>query len=149
MKLKIDKTNAFQYKIENGQELFNSIHKDAYVNASKRVFEIINNSKFNLDLKESNLINYDTNYNNIISFMGDRGAGKSTAAISLAEALVRKETAFLEEPYASALREKKIAKLDLIDPSLFQDNDRLIEIIVSKMFNQFMKKIEEIGRAHV
>jgi hypothetical protein len=143
MKLIIDPKSAYQFNIENSTDLMNSIHKEAYTNAGKRVAEIIHNSKRHIhDIR--NAIEFpDNNYNNVISFMGDRGSGKSTAALSLASAIIEKSISFLPDSHhQETITSSKIVKLDVIDPSLFQDNDRLIEIIISKMFDRFMRKIE-------
>ncbi len=148
MKLIIDPNNSYQFKTESGEKLLESIHKEAYVNAGKRVSEIIEISRAHLGDRIQTIENTfpDNNYNNVISFMGDRGAGKSTAALSLAKAIIEKDLSFLPESYCEKINSSKIVKIDVIDPSLFQENDRLIEIIVSKMFDQFLKKIE--SRSH-
>lgn len=148
MALEIIIGEEYKIKIESGNKFKGSIFEDLYLKASKNVEEIIIQS----DLKNTSELSDDV-YNNIIAFTGDRGTGKSSSMISFAEAMVNKEKIehklFFEEnkDSFSNLLKKNISSLPIIDPSLFKGDDKLFEIVVSKMFAKFqeyLKKNKEI-----
>lgn len=143
--LTINLNEEYRIKIENGNDFHNSIFEDIYLNAVKNVGEII----FQSDGKSK----YD-DFNNLIAFTGERGKGKSSSMISFRNALIDKKTAehedFFEEnnskneslkPSFHIIRNRKFAEIDIIDPSLFKDNESLFEIVLAKMFSKFQKEL--------
>ena len=138
MALEIIIGEEYKIKVESGDKFIGSIFEELYRKATRYVEEIIKQS----DSKSSSELSDDV-YNNIIAFTGDRGTGKSSSMISFAEALVNKEKKEHKEFFenelnnSEELKSKKIASLPIIDPSLFKGNDKLFEIVVSKMFSNF------------
>jgi transcription initiation factor TFIIIB Brf1 subunit/transcription initiation factor TFIIB len=147
MALEINIGEEYNIKIEKGEEFDESIFKDVYRQAAKCVEEIIVQSQKGSVPSISN-----DSYNNIIAFTGERGTGKSSSMISFAEALIDKKddshkTFFTKgkkknKAYKN-INETEIDSLDVIDPSLFKGDDKLFEIIISKMFSKFQKEITE------
>ncbi|WP_341220493.1 hypothetical protein [Polaribacter atrinae] len=145
MALEINIGEEYNIKIEKGEEFDESIFKDVYRQAAKCVEEIITQSQKGIVPSISN-----DSYNNIIAFTGERGTGKSSSMISFAEALINKKdnshkTFFTKgkkknKAYKN-INETEIDSLDVIDPSLFKGDDKLFEIIISKMFSKFQKEI--------
>jgi len=140
--MKIVIGEEYKIKIENGNDFDESIFKDVYKQAARSVEEIVIQSK----VKNKSSISSD-NYNNIIAFTGERGTGKSSSMISFAEALIHQKeeshSSFFEKNKFEKIRNKDIISIDVIDPSLFKGEDKLFEIIISKMFSSFQKRINE------
>lgn len=153
MALEINIGEEYNVKIEQGKRFDKSIFKDVYRQAGKCVEEIIIQSK----KKNTTSISNDS-YNNIIAFTGERGTGKSSSMISFAEALINKKKDCHKEFFTkeetnknaevtlkpfTVINDTNIFSLDVIDPSLFKGDDKLFEIIISKMFAKFQKEIKE------
>jgi len=140
--MKIVIGEEYKIKIENGTEFNGSIFKNVYNQAAKSVQEIIIQSKFDNTTSIS-----DDSYNNIIAFTGERGTGKSSSMISFANAIINQKNNshsifFQNENHSyKSIIEKKITAIDVIDPSLFKGDDKLFEIIISKMFSKFQEHI--------
>jgi hypothetical protein len=139
MALEINIGEEYKIKIEKTEEFEKSIFKEVYTQATKNVEEII--LQANTVSNTKSISNDD--YNNVIAFTGERGTGKSSSMISFADALKNKnskDTFWSETPN---LEKTKIKSLDIIDPSLFRNEDKLFEIIISKMFSKFQKKLKK------
>ena len=143
---------------------------DSFKQAALAVTEIVSlSSRFNQEckgLQSGNffpaasrradvLSEYD---NNIVSFCADRGQGKTSAMLSMADALTylngREKTsdvlsfwnsqsmrAFFRNGNNPVLS-KQFVTLDLIDPTRMEKNDSIIRIIISKMFKAASEKWE-------
>ncbi|PKG51035.1 hypothetical protein [Olleya sp. 1-3] len=145
MELEINIGEEYKIKIEKGNKFDESIFSDVYRQAGKCVEEIILQSKN----KKTSSISNDS-YNNIIAFTGERGTGKSSSMISFAEALINKKQS-CHKNFFTKNRERQerltninltnLVSLDVIDPSLFKGEDKLFEIIISKMFSKFQKEM--------
>lgn len=139
MALEINIGEEYKIKIEKTEEFKDSIFEEVYTQATKNVEEII--LQANTVSNAKSISNDD--YNNVIAFTGERGTGKSSSMISFADALKNKkpkDTFWSETPN---LEKVKIKSLDIIDPSLFRNEDKLFEIIISKMFSKFQKKLKK------
>lgn len=76
--------------------------------------------------------------NNIFAFIGERGAGKTSCMLSVANELVNKsENSFLDN-YQEV---KNIAfhKLSLIDPSFFDEKHGIVAEILASLYNEYRK----------
>lgn len=134
--LEINLNEEYKIKIENGNQFDQSIFKDVYKAALINIIEIVKQFEKDKDSK------YD-DFNNIISFIGERGKGKSSSMISFRDALVNKGenehvSFFIKE---EELKNKLFAEIDIIDPSLFK-GESLFEIILAKMFQKFQTQIK-------
>jgi anion-transporting ArsA/GET3 family ATPase len=110
--------------------------------------EIINENK-KTEKKEDSKNNtfFKDTYNNIIAFTGERGTGKSSSMISFALAIKDlksngKETVFDKEAN-DLIRECHFEEIGVIDPSMFEEKDNILEIIIAKMFSRFNRRIED------
>lgn len=165
--LVIDKSCMYRVKVENIEDLDKSYFKDAYATAFKILNEIIReNDKFNDNkcplnckyLEErrnsdncNNCVNYkikDKNsdldfeevINNIISFVGERGSGKTSAMKSFIKMIksIASRKAYDEIAEHNIEKPNKSFYItDLIDPSTFSRNDSIIEIIIAELFKVF------------
>ncbi|WP_338661014.1 hypothetical protein [Paraclostridium sordellii] len=141
-----NKDSHFKIKIEDIREFNNSFFKDVYEEATKNLCDIIDN---NLDYyleKDKSKDNSKFRYmdkeekNNIIAFAGERGAGKTSAMVSFAGAL----SADIKEGFEpmSNLTDKKFWVLNSIDPSLFEENESIFQVVIAKLFEEFRREIE-------
>ncbi len=154
--LKLVEGNEFKIRIEDVTEFSESFFKDIYNSAAKNVEDIISNTEkyHNTESNKSDksLIsnkNFEE-YNNVIAFIGDRGSGKSSAMVSFSEALrnlkFEKNKNFVSG--SNLDHYKKISNynfecLDIVDPTLFEGNESIFEVIIAKMFAKFKKFHEE------
>ena len=80
--------------------------------------------------------------NNIIAFVGDRGMGKSSCMLSIAN-MLRTINGKADDKYAIEIS-KKCGKgfeiLETIDPSFFEEKNNILEIVLGRMFSNFVKK---------
>lgn len=124
-------------KVEEMKDFSKSFFKNVYRDTFDCIFDIINQKE-------------DDENNNIIAFLGDRGTGKTSSMMTVAKAL---GSGYI---VSSELREKlgtsefdsgedkkyKFHVLDSIDPSMFDDNDSIIDVVVAEMFSKFKDKID-------
>ncbi|MBW9151450.1 hypothetical protein [Clostridium estertheticum] len=136
--LKIDKNCVYKIKIEKLDEFEDSFFADVYCKATKCLIDIIDSNNNN-----NNNNNKEDDFNNIISFVGERGTGKTSAMISFKNSLQQlyditelSENRELKKNYVN-ITEYKFYCLDTIDPSIFNDKDSIIEIVVAEMFKKF------------
>lgn len=77
--------------------------------------------------------------NNIIAFVGERGAGKTScmcSVISILQELQNKKAYNTSFDNLKTLPQKRIHALKLIDPSFFDAVHNILEIIIGKMYNR-------------
>lgn len=74
---------------------------------------------------------------NIFAFIGDRGTGKTSCMQSVA--------GMLEQYYTSTGTKKTFMPLPIIDPTIFDDNTNILQVVIGTLFNQFK---EEINHTH-
>ncbi|BCZ47316.1 hypothetical protein psyc5s11_33830 [Clostridium gelidum] len=139
--LKITKDCVYKIKIEKLDEFEESFFADVYFKSSKSLINIIDSNN------EKNLS--DDEFNNIISFVGERGTGKTSSMISFKNSLQQlcdinrlSENQELKKNYKK-IAENKFYDLDTIDPSVFNGTDSIIEIVVAEMFKKFKAKNEK------
>ena len=77
--------------------------------------------------------------NNIIAFVGERGAGKTScmcSVISILQELQNKKAYNTSFDNLKTLSQKRIHALKLIDPSFFDAVHNILEIIIGEMYNR-------------
>ena len=77
--------------------------------------------------------------NNIIAFVGERGAGKTScmcSVISILQELQNKKAYNTSFDNLKTLPQKRIHALKLIDPSFFDTVHNILEIIIGEMYNR-------------
>lgn len=76
--------------------------------------------------------------NNIISFIGDRGSGKTSCMMSVSKLLDGGLRGKLAEQYP-VLAKKAFYRLDLIDPSFFDSEHNVIELFLANLYSKFQE----------
>lgn len=98
------------------------------------------------DKQRSETIGSDTDYNNnIFAFIGDRGSGKTSCMITVADFLIRKNEVINVQEYPHINR-VNFSTIDLIDPAYFDQSHNLISLFLAKLYKSFRKKTEEYER---
>lgn len=151
--LKIDKNCIYKIKIEKLDEFEDSFFTDVYFEATKLLVDIIDSNNKNESMDYKNYKNKEDNFNNIISFVGERGTGKTSAMISFKNSLQQlndveelSDNGELKGNYKK-IAEHRFHSLDTIDPSVFNDKDSIIEIIVAEMFKRY--KVESKNQDYI
>lgn len=135
--LKIDEISTYDIKIENIEEMKNSIFIDAYKEAYRNLNSIIeaqNQKKKNKDKF------IDKSINNIIAFIGERGSGKTSCMKSFLRAIENNE--YLESEMENRIK-VNFEILDMIEPSFFTDKINIIELVISNLFKKFSEELEK------
>lgn len=145
----VDEKNMFKARLEKIDDFQESYFRDVYKQAIDCVNKILksNTVMTNREMHNTNKRSLDIEYhNNIIAFLGDRGSGKTSSMISFRNALhdVGQEASLELDGHSldKAENNRKFLCMDVIDPTMFSDNESIIEIIVGKMFEVFKTKQE-------
>ncbi|MBS7565656.1 hypothetical protein KHS38_14690 [Mucilaginibacter sp. Bleaf8] len=139
--LEIQIGNEYKIKFEKGKDLDTSVFKDLYLSAARNVSEILNQQR---SKKKKSEFFQESDYNNVIAFVGERGTGKSSSMLSFAQALIDNSNSQFESTLFDnhpIIRACNFHSIDVVDPSLFTQKDTLFEIIISKMFLSFQKDV--------
>jgi hypothetical protein len=136
----------YKIKVEKLEEFEKSLFKDIYERAAGHVLSILEKSSSKI---VDNLIARNDSYNNIICFTGERGTGKTSAMVSFAGALksfhnYQGPNIFKGET-DSLLKQKHFYDVGVIDPSKFEKNNNILEVIIADMFRQFDDKLKQEG----
>lgn len=70
--------------------------------------------------------------NNVFAFVGNRGSGKSSCMLSVASMLGE-----------DGIANQKCELVDVIDPSFFDENVNILDIVIGKLFASFKRRLEE------
>lgn len=137
------------------EDIFNdfdkSIFKSNYIDATLCLIDILKlteeQDKFINNLSEEEM-------NNLIVFTGDRGSGKSSCMVSFSnylrkipyldtESIMRDmETYSNRDIKFNIIKEYSFELIRTIDPSLFENNNNILEVILSNMFFSFKVIVE-------
>lgn len=150
--LTIDLNEEYKIKIEDADKLSLSYFKKIYEKAGKAAEDILRKSKDSDNNCEKRrkgceepilFARQKEEYNNIIAFCGERGTGKSSAMITFAQSLVeiKKTNEFYDK--TGQLKDYSFHYLDVIDPSMFEDNEHVFEVILSQLFSSFTKELNK------
>lgn len=80
----------------------------------------------------------DNTLNNIISFIGDRGSGKTSCMMSLAKLLKNGLSDKMKDKYRN-IAGRSYHHMDRIDPSFFDKSHNVIELFLAGLYNDFCK----------
>lgn len=121
-----------------------SIFSKQYVKAIKEINDFyIEESSIN---SNNDCFYKAENHNNIFALIGDRGSGKTSCMLSIANLLnspARRNVFDDVIVSENALNNKEFIPLEIIDPSFFDDKHNILAIIIAKMFARFEKKINK------
>lgn len=112
----------------------NEFFYDAFVKAKTETEFIVKDTVSYHRTKNDTMLDFS---NNIIAFSGDRGQGKSSAMLTFSNLLKNCKRSPYKEFLGDFLSEKNYVVLDRIDPTKLEDNDNILLIIISKIFNEF------------
>lgn len=109
---------------------------------TKALSALDNMAKFAIPHKEA-----DNVPNNILSFIGDRGAGKTSCMMSFAKLLEKGLPSGLASLYPQAAR-RSYHCLERIDPSFFDASHNVIELFLAGLYNAFdERRKQNIGKS--
>lgn len=122
-----------------------SIFKNSYDKALNVISEIISDNENNKS-NERNPAHFfrqtaDSVKNNIVAFLGDRGTGKTSCMLSVANML--KETKSISNGSNSinkiinSCSKDGFEILETIDPSFFDENANILDIVLGRLFSKF------------
>lgn len=131
--------------LEKRMDFDNSLFRRVY----KRAYSIVQEN-VNIQLEKdrshrSHMV--DENIDNVITFMGRRGTGKSSAMHSFMSALLDNDKEILNDytVYNKCGGEEtiKFISIDWIDASLLEQGENIFEAILAKMLNELMQNNDE------
>ncbi len=139
-KMKIDCINRIKY--EQRKEFKDSLFADVYRKAVQLASQIAND---NIKDERNVLIDKEfcteERFNNIISFWGERGMGKSSAMLSFALFLKRYDDTIRNDGFHLSVKETLVFHvLPRIDATMLIKGESLLDIILAKMWCSFDKK---------
>ncbi|MCQ2351587.1 MAG: P-loop NTPase fold protein [Paludibacteraceae bacterium] len=120
-------------KFYKGEET--GIVHESYADINTSLFK----DQYNKALSEigSFLSANSSEFNNVFAFIGDRGTGKTSCMESVAGML---------EEYNDDKRGKTFLKLQIIDPTTFNDNTNLMQVVIGVMFEEFKKEVKKLDK---
>ena len=137
----IDNRYLFTPRIEKEEEMPSSLFSSLYLDAAGSLQEICETSS-----EKENLVNSvrpeDSECNPVISFVGGRGSGKTSAMLSFLDAITHNKGEFLENTFKK-IKTYDFFPLPVIDPTALSKNEALLSVIAAHMY----KKIEKIQKS--
>lgn len=115
--------------VKEGIESYkDSIFKSQYENAFRMIRDVADEPD-----KDIHAVN-----NNIIAFCGERGAGKTSCMESVCEMIkdAMKPLSVVSNPDLDHLKSKRFHILDTIDPSFFDNQHNILDILVGTMYDR-------------
>lgn len=117
----------------------NSLFSDQY---KKALSSIDNLLSLNNSPSTQEDINIENPANNIISFIGDRGAGKTSCMLSVAQLLKNGLKGEIKSTYPNVSNHKYYC-MDRIDPSFFDETHNVIELFLANLYHDFQTIIRD------
>lgn len=140
----IGKESRYKIVLETTKEMDTSFFKQVYEGAKSNVIEIVENraeaekeTKKSMETSENHKLNRfksQKTMNSMIGFIGERGTGKTSSMLSFAAALE-------DGKYRKEI-EAKFVVMDPIDPTLINDNESILQVIVANLFLEAREKIQ-------
>ena len=132
---------------EEYQEFENSIFSLLYSRAARQIEKIVSNNKLWVENGKSQK-NTDFERSNVISFIGKRGTGKTSAMLSFKDQLEEHTKAnkysvgnikLFEEKY---MDDVKFYTLDCIDVSVLEESENVFVLVLANMFSKIQKRTQ-------
>lgn len=149
--IEINSDGEFKIKIERGESISESFFRNVYEKAMMNTKEIIQNNEEYYEIlreyKKDKFKYYDKEEkNNIIMFTGERGSGKTSAMVSFANLLSntddRNKAIDMGVSQFKLKDDCKFWVLGVIDPSLFEKDESVFQVVIAKLFEEFKEMIE-------
>lgn len=117
----------------NKNSIFSDQYEKTFTEINRYLEQVIITGKKD---KRFVLKNQNEQVNNIFAFIGERGSGKTSCMLSVANSLVDQGKHEHLTIY-SELYKTTFLSIDLIDPSFFDSKNNILAIIVAKLFKTF------------
>lgn len=146
--------NSFS-NYKEASDVKKDIFLETYLQAVHSVKDIITaTEKYHKNAKTNGIHNTNEYFNNIIAFCGDRGEGKTSAMNTFVSELCKSNhqdslllNYFTSLPQYDAdkdyIKSTDFISIGTIDPSLFESNHYVLNIIISRLYQSFNKKVNE------
>lgn len=122
---------------------------EQYKSAFKQIEQYLTALTSNNDLKSEGKLGkedydyFDIDYNNnIFAFVGERGTGKTSCMISVADLLCDNKRKASFDEYES-MKKVNFETIDLIDPSYFDSTHNVISLFLAKLYGSYKQHIEK------
>lgn len=114
-------------------EDYNDINSSIFTVQYKKALQVI--ETYVKAIAEEKISPMEESRNNIIAFTGDRGTGKTSCMVSVLN--------MLDSHMRRVKENKTFAKVDIVDPSFFDENTNIIYLVVGKMFAAFRESVDK------
>lgn len=137
--------------IDNFESKNESLFKDSYDKALNAIYDFIQDSEKNENRSDNESASVffkqtaDSAKNNVIAFLGDRGTGKTSCMLSVAN-MLRKINSCENDKNGEKIKnscKKGFEILETIDPSFFDEKANVLEVVLGRLFSNFRKKIDD------
>lgn len=91
--------------------------------------------------KVSEFESYTDGNNNLFAFVGDRGTGKTSCMLSVANSLVNKKEQAFEQVI---INQAEFFTIGLLDPSYFDSEHDILMLFVAKLYSLFSAKAKDV-----
>lgn len=137
--------NTLGIKYEEYKDFDKSRHRNVYQSAFAKLNDIV---KKNQENKKDVLYSVKRKYMefpNIISFVGKRGSGKTSAMLSFMESLRDYHIMPIEKKFsATALDNASFVCLECIDGSLLEKGEDIFKVVLAQMYEEYQKSMQKI-----
>lgn len=134
------KIDRMAYHFESLKDFEKSFYKNVYKEAYLRVDDIIKQALIHESMNNRISASLQTDFPNIITFIGARGSGKTSVMLSFVEALkdYRSESGRSQQFYTfNTNRNIVFTCLDCIDGSLMEHGEDIFKTILAQMYQKF------------
>lgn len=144
--LKLYKGQAHKIRVEKAEEFEKSYFLDAYKQAFGCFWDIHQDNERFQETAEYRAAKRE--FNNVITFCGERGSGKTSAMISFQNALAnwKSDHSKIKDLLPTDLKAEtqlNFVCLDAIDPSRFESNDRLSGTVLSELYRRYQEQAQK------
>lgn len=128
-----------------------SLFKDSYDKALDVIYDFIQESQKNDNDSDKDSASVffkqtaDSVKNNVVAFLGDRGTGKTSCMLSVAN-MLRKINSCENDTNGEKIKnscKKGFEILETIDPSFFDEKANVLQVVLGRLFSNFRKKVDE------
>lgn len=120
--------------VQNDKNYKDSLFAEQIEKGLSLIYEAADRCKRNADRGDYHYRFSDVFDNNIIAFIGERGSGKSSCMYSVVNVLSKEKE-----------KAGDFVFLDTLDPSFFDDNHNILQLIIGKMYGQFRKDMDRLA----
>lgn len=121
---------------------------EVYESAERIIRSIVNNSharKSKEGSKSSKSKSLITEDNNVIVFCGKRGQGK-TSAMKTVAFYMENENSVIADEEDNLFKDTHFYVLETIDPSSLNEDESIVRVLISKMFNKVVELVNEYSK---